>query len=116
MHHCIVFALAKSWSSLSPLGLYLWVMVAAINKHGDFRMTSAIKLALLAALGTAVLAAPVSAQSYQQRHGTYLSVSPTGASAKRARTLNDRVYLLENYGALSTNRAESFQNQFNIDY
>jgi len=90
--------------------------VAAINKHGDFRMTSAIKLALLAALGTAVLAAPVSAQSYQQRHGTYLSVSPTGASAKRARTLNDRVYLLENYGALSTNRAESFQNQFNIDY
>jgi hypothetical protein len=24
--------------------------------------------------------------------------------------------LLENYGALSTNRAESFQNQFNIDY
>ena len=79
-------------------------------------MTSAIKLALLAALGTAVLAAPVSAQSYQQRHGTYLSVSPAGASAKRARTLNDRVYLLENYGALSTNRAESFQNQFNIDY
>ena len=86
------------------------------NKHGDFRMTSAIKLALLAALGTAVLAAPVSAQSYQQRHGTYLNVSPTGASAKRARTVNDRVYLLENYGALSTNRAESFQNQFNIDY
>jgi hypothetical protein len=115
MHHCIVFALAKRWSSLSPLGLYLWVQGGG-NKHGDFRMTSAIKLTLLAALGTAVLAAPVSAQSYQQRHGTYLSVSPTGAAAKRARTLNDRVYLLENYGALSTNRAESFQNQFNIDY
>ena len=115
MHHCIVFALAKRWSSLSPLGLYLWVRVAAINME-IFRMTSAIKLALLAAMGTAVLAAPVSAQSYQQRHGTYPSVSPTGASAKRARTVNDRVYLLENYGALSTNRAESFQNQFNIDY
>jgi hypothetical protein len=86
------------------------------NKHGDFPMTSAIKLVLLATLGTAVLAAPVSAQSYQTRQGNYLSVNPAGVSAKHARGLNDRVYLLENYGSPNTNAAESFQDQFNISY
>ncbi len=77
-------------------------------------MTSTIKLALLAALGTAVLAAPASAQAYQQRQGKYVSASPAGAQAKRVRA--DKVYLLENYGPGNTNATENFQDQFSIDY
>ncbi len=79
-------------------------------------MTSTIKLALLAALGTAVLAAPASAQAYQQRYGKYVSASPAGAQAKRARAADEKIYLLENYGSSNTNAAGSFQDQFNVDY
>jgi hypothetical protein len=86
------------------------------NKHGDFLMTSTIKFALLAALGTALLAGPVAAKTYQQPQAKHLNVNSAAAYGKHARASDGRVYLLENNGARNTNAAESFQDQFNIDY
>jgi hypothetical protein len=83
------------------------------NKHGDFLMTSTIKFALLAALGTALLAGPVAAKTYQQPQAKHLNVNSAAAYGKHARA---PVHLLENNGARNTNAAESFQDQFNIDY
>jgi len=76
-------------------------------------MSATIKLALLAALGTAVLAAPASAATYQPR-GKYVSVQSAGTHVKRARAADSKIYLLEDNG--NTNAAENFQDQFNVDY
>lgn len=61
-------------------------------------MTSMITFALLAALGTTVLAVQVAAQAYQLRQGTYLNVNPAGIYGEHALAPNGRVSLLENYG------------------
>ncbi len=77
-------------------------------------MTSTFKIALLAAVGTAVLAGSASAQTSHHRarpvvvqSGAYAAPAPSG-----------QIYLLENRGpgTRNTNAAESFQNQFNVDY
>jgi hypothetical protein len=87
--------------------------LAAMSK--EIPMTSTIKIALLAAVGTALLAGSASAQTYQHRarHETIHSrVYAPGYIP------GGQVYLLENRGpgTRNTNAAERFQDQFSIDY
>ncbi len=79
-------------------------------------MTSTIKTALLAVVGTALLAASASAQTYQPRARHV--VVQSGTSAAPAQIPAGQVYLLENRGpgTRNTNAAENFQDQFNISY
>jgi hypothetical protein len=87
--------------------------LAAIEK--ELAMTSTIKIALLAAVGTALLAGSASAQTYQHR-ARHVAVH-SGVSAP-AYIPGGQVYLLENRGpgARNTNAAANFQDQFNVDY
>jgi hypothetical protein len=79
-------------------------------------MTSTIKTALLAAVGTALLAGSASAQTYQPRERHV--VVQSGSAAAPAQIPSGQVYLLENRGpgTRNTNAAERFQDQFNISY
>ncbi len=76
-------------------------------------MTSTIKIALLAAVGTAVLAGSASAQTYQHRARPVVVQSGAYRQAP-----SGQIYLLENRGPnpSNTSAAERFQNQFNVDY
>ena len=76
--------------------------LAAIEK--ELQMTSTIKIALLAAVGTALLAGSASAVHSRVYAPAYI---PGG-----------QVYLLENRGpgARNNNAATNFQDQFNVDY
>jgi hypothetical protein len=87
--------------------------LAAIEK--EIPMTSTIKIALLAATGTALLAGSASAQTYQHR-ARHVSVQSRVYAP--AYIPGGQVYLLENRapGTRSTSAAEHFQDQFNIDY
>jgi hypothetical protein len=87
--------------------------LAAIEK--ELQMTSTIKIALLAAVGTALLAGSASAQTYQHRARHVAVHSRVYAPAYIP---GGQVYLLENRGpgTRNTNAAENFQNQFNVDY
>ena len=78
-------------------------------------MTSTVKIALLAVVGTALLAGSASAQTYHHRARHVAVHSRAYASAYIPR---GPVYLLENRapGAPNTNAAGNFQDQFNIDY
>ncbi len=79
-------------------------------------MNSTIKIALLAAVGTAVLAGSASAQTYQPR--TRHVVVHNGAYTAPVQAPSGQIYLLENRGPSPRNTAaaERFQDQFNIDY
>lgn len=79
-------------------------------------MTPTIKIALLAAAGTALLAGSASAQTYQHR-ARYVAVHTRTYDAP-AQIPSGPVYLLEDrgQGARYTNPAANFQDQFNIDY
>jgi hypothetical protein len=87
--------------------------LAAIEK--ELPMTSTIKIALLAAVGTALLAGSASAQTYQHRARHAAVHSRVYAPAYIP---GGQIYLLENRGpgTRNTNAAEHFQDQFNIDY
>jgi hypothetical protein len=87
--------------------------LAAIEK--ELQMTSTIKIALLAAVGTALLAGSASAQTYQHRARHAAARSRVYAPAYIP---GGQIYLLENRGpgTRNTNAAERFQDQFNIDY
>jgi hypothetical protein len=78
-------------------------------------MTSTIKIALLAAMGTALLAGSATAQTYQHRAR---HVAVHSRVYVPAYIPGGEVYLLENRapGARNTSAAEHFQDQFNIDY
>ena len=78
-------------------------------------MTSATKIALLAAVGTALLAGSASAQTYQHRARHVAVHSHVYAPAQIP---SGQVYLLENRGpgTRNTSAAERFQDQFNVDY
>ena len=84
--------------------------LAAIEK--ELAMTSTIKVALLAAAGTALLAGSASAQTYA-RH-----VAVHSRAYAPAYIPGGQVYLLENRGpgTRNTNAAARFQDQFNVDY
>jgi hypothetical protein len=79
-------------------------------------MTSTIKIALLAAAGTALLAGTASAQTYQHR-AKHVAVHARTYVAP-AQIPSGPVYLLEDRGpgARNTGAAENFQDQFNVDY
>jgi hypothetical protein len=81
----------------------------------ELQMTSTIKIALLAAVGTALLAGSASAQTYQHRARHAAVHSRVYAPAYIP---GGQIYLLENRGpgTRNTNAAERFQDQFNIDY
>ena len=78
-------------------------------------MTSTVKIALLAAVGTALLAGSASAQTYHHR-ARHVAVHSRAYAP--AYIPSGPVYLLENRapGALNNNAAGNFQDQFNIDY
>jgi hypothetical protein len=86
--------------------------LAVIKK--ELHMTATIKIALLAAVGTAVLAGSASAQTYPHR-ARHVAISRDYAPAYIP---GGQVYLLENRGpgTRNTYAAERFQNQFNVDY
>jgi hypothetical protein len=88
--------------------------LAAIEKETS--MTSTIKIALLAAVGTALLAGSASAQTYQ--HYARHPVVHSRVYVAPAQIPSGQVYLLENRGpgTRNTNAAENFQDQFNVDY
>jgi hypothetical protein len=87
--------------------------LAAIEK--ELQMTSTIKIALLAAAGTALLAGAASAQTYQH-HARHAAVHSRVYAP--AYIPGGQIYLLENRGpgTHNTNAAERFQDQFNVDY
>jgi hypothetical protein len=86
--------------------------LAAIEK--ELQMTATIKIALLAAVGTALLAGSATAQPYQHR-ARHVVISRDYAPAYIP---GGQIYLLENRGPGTGNTyaAERFQNQFNVDY
>ena len=77
-------------------------------------MTSMIRLALLASLGSLLLVVTDVSQAYQLRQGAYMNVNLGGIYGKQHTCPRRKDHLPENCGRRDTSAGGNFKNRFRI--